>query len=221
MHPQTTTAPTTGTPLPGGSVRALGAVAAALIVAGALAWAYAVHVYGWTYYGSVARYGPGGFDGAPFVTSTGIGPIKRSIVTLGVMMLVNLVAAVAFLIWLHRARRGAEALGGEQRHGRGWVIGAWFVPFANLVLPVRIVADVYRASAPPTVARPVPAGLVAAWWATAVGAWLLFPLGTVLRASDQTYGAAVLFSIQGLLTLAAGGLAAAVITRIGRWQSGA
>lgn len=216
MHPHSTV----DTHQPDGAVRTLGTVAAALILVGALAWAYAVHVYGWTYHGSIARYRPGGFSGAPFVTSIGIVPVRRSAIVLGVATLVNLVAAVTFLFWLYRARLNAEALGGEQRHGRGWVIGAWFVPFANLVLPARVVADVFRASVTRAAARPVSAAPVAAWWATAVGAWLLYPLATVPRANDQTYAAAMMLSIQGLLTLAAGVLAAVLITRISRAPSG-
>ncbi|HYH32847.1 MAG TPA: hypothetical protein VD903_20945 [Pseudonocardia sp.] len=54
--------------------------------------------------------------------------MKRSAIVPGVSTLVNLVAAVAFLVWLCRARLNAEALGGEQRHGRAAARGARGAP---------------------------------------------------------------------------------------------
>ncbi|WP_404814244.1 DUF4328 domain-containing protein [Kitasatospora fiedleri] len=36
------------------------------------------------------------------------------------------------------------------QRGRGWTIGAWFIPFANLYLPWRVTADIWNASGPPT-----------------------------------------------------------------------
>lgn len=58
-------------------------------------------------------------------------------------------AAIAFIAWLHRAYGNLPALGATgMRFGRGWAVGAWFVPFLNLVRPKQIVDDVWRASDP-------------------------------------------------------------------------
>jgi hypothetical protein len=71
-----------------------------------------------------------------------------------------LVCVVFFIRWLHRAYKNLDYLGpGNRRFDTGWAIGAWFVPFLNLVRPLRIVNDVWRAAA-----RREPTPLVAVWW---------------------------------------------------------
>jgi Domain of unknown function (DUF4328)/Protein of unknown function (DUF2510) len=79
---------------------------------------------------------------------------------------------VVFVVWLWRAYSNVEALGvGPRRYGRGWVIGAWFVPIANLFIPKQIVNDCWRAAderAPgnPRWAKLPVAGVITAWWIT-------------------------------------------------------
>jgi hypothetical protein len=88
-----------------------------------------------------------------------------------------LFTVVSFVCWLFRARRNGEALGvAGFRWSPGWTIGSWFIPFVNLVLPFRVVAEIGRASDPglpdnhlayPAYRRQV---LLGFWWA----AWLVF-----------------------------------------------
>jgi hypothetical protein len=70
--------------------------------------------------------------------------------------------AVFFIRWLHRAYVNAGPLGGYRRYDTGWAIGAWFVPFLNLVRPLRIVNDVWRASTRGADPHPI----VIWWWIT-------------------------------------------------------
>jgi hypothetical protein len=90
--------------------------------------------------------------------------------------LTQLTIAVLFVVWQFRAAKNNEAL--ERRGARfapGWSIGAWFIPLANLVIPVLIFQDLWRGATPST-----PRGdprwrsakgswLIGLWWA----AWLL------------------------------------------------
>lgn len=80
---------------------------------------------------------------------------------------------IAFIAWFHRAYTNIERLGASDlRASRGWSIGAWFVPFLNLIRPKQLMDDIWRASDPALPAnvqsgwqgRPVP-GLLHAWWA--------------------------------------------------------
>jgi hypothetical protein len=205
------------------AMRPLGALATAtslLLGIAAVAWAWTVHVWAWTIYGSVARYSAGGFSGAPGVTSIGVRPTKDSVIALGVAMLISAVAAGLFIGWLARARANADQLG-PHRFSRGWEIGGWFLPFANLVIPGRIVADVWGVSAA-YAGQPVRTAPVTAWWTTAVGTWLLYVLGLAMRIGADTprlHTVAVLSTIQGLLTIVSAGLAIVVVQRITRWQS--
>lgn len=64
----------------------------------------------------------------------------------GIAALVSLVIFVCtpimFLMWLHRVVRQLNALGVEVGATPGWAVGWWFVPFANLVKPFRIVRGI-------------------------------------------------------------------------------
>jgi hypothetical protein len=83
-----------------------------------------------------------------------------------------LVGGILFLAWFHRAYGNLRALGvSEPRYKRGWAIGAWFIPFANLVLPKQMANDLWRAGDPvmqpndPGWQRRPVAPLLHWWWA--------------------------------------------------------
>jgi uncharacterized protein DUF4328 len=58
-------------------------------------------------------------------------------------------AVVAFAMWLRRAVANLPALGArELRFTPGWAVGWWFVPLANLVVPLLIMVELWRASDP-------------------------------------------------------------------------
>lgn len=79
-----------------------------------------------------------------------------------------LATAVVFLVWLHRARRHV-APNQPQRWSPGWAVGAWFVPVFNLVVPVRIVLDIWRTDGRSNPSLKV---LITAWWTCWLLAWL-------------------------------------------------
>jgi hypothetical protein len=100
---------------------------------------------------------------------------NRQLVLSVVLFLLWILTTVFFIAWLHRAYTNLRALGVDGlRYGTGWAIGAWFVPFLNLVRPIQIVNDVWRGSRPYLDhrfgwrGRPVPR-VFAFWWA----AWLI------------------------------------------------
>ena len=191
-------------------VHGLGGAAAALIAVAAIARAVTVTNAGWTRYGAMQRVG-GGVGLGGYADS--IRAIKASIIGMGLAAIVLLVAGVVFLLWLYRARVNAEMLAVRpQRLGRGWTVGAWFVPLGNIVLPPLVVADVWRASSGRS------SGLVAAWWTAVLGAWALDVCGTV--SGVYTKVAAVAFTIEAAVTLIAAGLLMAIIREISRAQGG-
>jgi TRAP-type C4-dicarboxylate transport system permease small subunit len=65
-------------------------------------------------------------------------------------------------LWLHRARRNAEALVPDGRHTRraGWAWGGWVTPFVALWFPFQVVRDVRRALSPMETSA-----LIGFWWA--------------------------------------------------------
>lgn len=80
-----------------------------------------------------------------------------------------LALAVFFIIWQYRHARNAKLLGSRSALGPGWAIGGWFIPLANLVLPVRQLWTASRSSNPGGRG----AGIVVAWWVAFVAAILI------------------------------------------------
>jgi hypothetical protein len=76
--------------------------------------------------------------------------------------------ALLFLFWVFRANSNARALGArDMRYTPGWSVGWFFVPFANLVMPFKVMREIWQASSDPgnPSARPS-SGIVGWWWFT-------------------------------------------------------
>ncbi|OIV35586.1 hypothetical protein BIV57_20925 [Mangrovactinospora gilvigrisea] len=85
----------------------------------------------------------------------------------GITGMVPMACIVLFLVWFHQVRNVAEYLApGLQRRRPGWAIGAWFIPVANLWMPLQVAHDIHAAAHG---TRQGPGrGIVNSWWA----AWL-------------------------------------------------
>jgi uncharacterized protein DUF4328 len=134
---------------------------------------------------------------------------------------VILATAVAFLAWLSRIVENIPLLGGGQplaspRAAIGW----WFVPFANLVQPFRIVADAYRRLA---TAQPAPGlWLVTLWWLLWIVGNLVsnVALRVVLQENPTIADLRLEFlayAVSDVLTAVAAVLAVIVVRRMQRW----
>ena len=100
----------------------------------------------------------------------------------GLTTLVFLATAIVFVIWQWRSAKNNELLGRlRPRFSPGWSIGGWFIPFANLVIPVRIFHDLWQGSDPSTRNFRDWHGLrrwpVIGWW------WACYVLSGVLQYS--------------------------------------
>ncbi|NEA43209.1 DUF4328 domain-containing protein [Streptomyces sp. SID11233] len=86
----------------------------------------------------------------------------------GLWTLAYLVAAVLFLVWFGKARGAAGTMDPFAfTRGRGWAIGAWFIPFANLVLPRRVASEMWNAARSPASESRWPDtgdAIVREWW---------------------------------------------------------
>lgn len=95
----------------------------------------------------------------------------------GLGLAVYLATGIVFLVWFRRAYRNLLALDASSamQYGPGWAVGAWFVPFLNLIRPKRIMDDIWRGTDPaPHVRTATPReakspALILAWWI----AWLV------------------------------------------------
>jgi hypothetical protein len=97
---------------------------------------------------------------------------------------VFLTAIVLVIIWFYRARKNLDAFpGAGPTMSNGWAIAGWLVPFANFVVPCRVMANIARDSLWRTRTPP----LVGIWWS----AWLVYLVSEryVSRTDGRAYAA--------------------------------
>ncbi|MFI8389453.1 DUF4328 domain-containing protein [Streptomyces sp. NPDC085540] len=103
---------------------------------------------------------------------------------------VTIVTGIVFIIWFHRVRTNAEVFApGADKLPRGWAIGAWFIPLANLVLPYWIAVSTWTSSTPSGAdghPRRFRLALVNLWWGTFVLAKVLAWYGGRSYAGAET-----------------------------------
>lgn len=99
-------------------------------------------------------------------------------------LLAMLTAGVLTIIWCYRARKNLDAFPEAVTPiGAGWAIGGWLVPFVNLVMPYRVVANIARES----LNRAVTPTSLKVWWAV----WVAYLVGdrVVSRTASGAYDA--------------------------------
>jgi hypothetical protein len=136
--------------------------------------------------------------------------------------LVMLVTAGVFIAWFHRGYGNVEALGGDRRFGRGWSIGAWFVPILNLFRPKQMADELWIAGNSDGSRRVSP--LVHWWWGLFVVAAILDRIaaraGGEMNTVDEL-GTSVRFSlVSTVASLVAAVLAVRVVLAITRRMDG-
>lgn len=82
------------------------------------------------------------------------------------------VSAILFLIWQYRAMRNDAALEGSVQTDQIKAVAVWFVPFANLLLPFKVVQEIWESSRKLAHIRR-PSNLLTAWWAASVIGFLV------------------------------------------------
>ncbi len=92
--------------------------------------------------------------------ATGLGGGLGSLVTLA-----QLATGVLWLVWQHRAQSDLYARGVPGlRYTPGWAVGWWFVPFANLVMPLVCMRELFGATATGSGQRVRRDWRLPAWW---------------------------------------------------------
>ena len=98
-----------------------------------------------------------------------------------ISVVVNLGLLALLIVWMWQSHGATDRLRpGERRWGRGWTIGGWFVPFANLVIPKRVMNEMERIATAPRIGgvlapgwRQVDSSAIGwAWWVLFVAAWI-------------------------------------------------
>lgn len=87
---------------------------------------------------------------------------------------IYITTVVFFLMWIYRAYKNLRALNPANRldNSPGWAVGSFFIPFANLFIPYRVVKEIWQKSWPADEAllsAPSPPTTFGLWWTF----WLL------------------------------------------------
>jgi|SRR5262245_25113304 len=109
---------------------------------------------------------------------------------------------IAFLYWLYVALRNLLRWGLRPRWGPGWAVGSWFIPVADLVLPLLVVREAARRSG----SGQSGSMLVVVWW-------VVFLVGEGLADFSDLPPLVIV-----PLYVAAAGLAIAVVVHVTRLQ---
>jgi hypothetical protein len=143
---------------------------------------------------------------------------QREKVVAIVRLVIFAAGGIAFLVWLHRARRNLESDGVRGLAcSPGFAVGCWFIPLTNLYLPFRIMLESWKVSGAPRGTgeawRLVPSTpLLRSWWLLFLLAQLLGLLTISLfrdvdvladSANSLTYGLLVASWVQLATDLAA------------------
>jgi hypothetical protein len=139
-------------------------------------------------------------------------------------------AVVAWLTWSARAYGNLRLFGTRQaRHTTAWVLGAWFVPFANLVKPYQVVKELWVRSrdgnATKEASDDAGTGLLAGWWAAWIAMNVVSQIST--KVTEQAHGvdavrsAALLGAVANAATVGAALAALLVVKRIDGLQRAA
>jgi hypothetical protein len=146
------------------------------------------------------------------------------------MSLLSLSIFVLMIIWTYRAAKNNEALGRlYPRLKPGWAIAGWLIPFANAVIPVLVLQDLWRGSDAST-PRQDPAwranqgsGLVGWYWAALLISRVQYFGRTAAHFANpdelrglRTHDGIAIFSL--VVTIAACVLAVQVIRRLAARQ---
>lgn len=68
----------------------------------------------------------------------------------GLGVLFSFVNFVLLCTWMFKAHRATQLLGATKRGwSRGWTIGGWFIPGANLIIPKLVIGEIEKAAAAP------------------------------------------------------------------------
>lgn len=122
----------------------------------------------WTEYASLVREP----DGTYAITGSGVEADQGQRLLSVAEMMIAVGTIIAFSMWTHRASRNLPALGGRGlRYTPAWAVGWFFIPFAHLVMPYFVAAEIWRESDPVQKHLDDQGGktaspLVLSWWLT-------------------------------------------------------
>ena len=99
----------------------------------------------------------------------------------GIYLVLFIITAILFLMWIHRAHRNLPSFRIEGlQYSPRWAVGGFFVPFLNLVRPFQVTKEIWKASDPTTDIADSVAWQSAPTSPIIISWWLLFLISGIL-----------------------------------------
>lgn len=98
-----------------------------------------------------------------------------------VALVANVGLFILLVVWMWRCHSATDRLRpGDRKWSRGWTVGGWFIPIANLVIPKRVMNEIERLAIAPRNGGAVDRGWRSVresavgwlWWLAFVASWL-------------------------------------------------
>ena len=125
---------------------------------------------------------------------------------------------VFFCMWIHRANRLTRRFSPEgMQYTPGWAVGWFFIPFANLVMPYKVMSEIWqRNGQAPGEMGPPSNGLVGAWWLCYVLSGVTDRIASTLEREEigAFAAGAVMHSLWAVLIVVSGVLCLQLVKRI-------
>jgi hypothetical protein len=123
-------------------------------------------------------------------------------------LIISIITIVFFILWFRRAYFNLHVIhSSEVSHAEGLAAAAWFIPFSNVILPYRIMREIWNGTQralPHKYANVEPAVLLGIWWALYIVMGIAVTMSIRLGLYIQTF--------DDLLPMAIASIAAEVIT---------
>ncbi|MFF8264876.1 DUF4328 domain-containing protein [Streptomyces virginiae] len=228
--------PQQGHPYPGGPVHTAppvpqGELRSPKGLATALTWllgaATAVHLFS-AGVGTYEQSWMQGFAGYTHFDDLELGLSPALTILAGLLQVLTVLpTVVVFIIWFHRVRSNGGIFRPDAfTLGRGWSIGAWFIPVGHLFLPYQIARQTWRASTqrgPDGSERTASAALLTSWWMVWVLAAIVGRVFSRLymgaETVDELLAVGKLGIVADLATTIAGVLAILFVRRLTEMQN--
>jgi hypothetical protein len=134
-------------------------------------------------------------------------------------------AGILLVVFLYRTSKALAARGPDaMTWGKGWTIGGWFIPLANLLIPRLVIAELERIAQVPFGGVPIGASWKQAqrsvvtdvWWLMWVGGIVVSWLGTVggTAATDDNGRFTAFLTVSALSSLLIAGSGVALIVTL-------
>ncbi|MCK4816835.1 DUF4328 domain-containing protein [bacterium] len=90
----------------------------------------------------------------------------------GIYLVLFVITAILFCMWIHRAHRNLPSLGASDlKYSPGWAVGYFFIPILSIFRPFQVTTEIWKASDPTTEIneslawKSAPTSpLIASWW---------------------------------------------------------